>query len=66
MDDVSVVIGEPLDRRPFEPVPDKIQQSDGNSCINMFGVGDRRGGQAILPGTGEHRQRIARVQSGGE
>ena len=54
---------EPLHGGPFEPVPRKVQERHGHTCINMGRAGDDVRLETVLPGTREERQGVRAGQS---
>src|SRR5436190_14062984 len=46
-----------VDGRPFQPMPEKVEESNGNAAIDEDGVSEIAiGWQAILPGAREQRE----------
>ena len=59
LDDVERRAREPLDRRPFHPMPGEVQRAHGHAAIDDTGAGDGTGRKPIAPRRREEREGVA-------
>lgn len=56
LDDVGRGGGQPLDRRPFQPMPGVVQEPDRDAPVDRDSSGDLTGRQPVFPRRGEENE----------